>query len=121
VPYAFSMYGAWGFFQQISYSTPLDYPGKYLRSIRSVLEWDRQVHLVRVHHEHRRSLAGFVLLASALTRCFSRQSYFTGIRTVASLSLSKTTKNLAGIVWCFVLISPSAVLQWPHWPDSPAH
>jgi hypothetical protein len=45
-----------------------------------------------------RSLAGFDLLALALTRCFSRQSYFTGIRTGASLSLSKTTKNLAGIV-----------------------
>jgi hypothetical protein len=32
------------------------------------------------------------------TTFFSRQSYFTGIRTGASLSLSKTTKNLAGIV-----------------------
>jgi hypothetical protein len=29
---------------------------------------------------------------------FSRQCYFTGIRTGASLSLSKITKNLAGIV-----------------------
>ena len=45
-----------------------------------------------------RSLAGFVLVALALMRCFSRQSYFTGIRTGASLPLSKTTKNLAGIV-----------------------
>jgi hypothetical protein len=45
-----------------------------------------------------RSLAGFVLVALALMRWFSRQSYFTGIRTGASLSLSKTTKNLAGIV-----------------------
>ena len=36
--------------------------------------------------------------STPLTRCFSRQSYFTGVRTGASLSLSKTTKNLAGIV-----------------------
>ena len=88
------------FLQQISYrktAALLDCLGDISARI-SVPEWDRQfVSLVSTTNTAR-SLAGFDLLALALTRCFSRQSYFTGIRTGASLSLSKTTKNLAGIV-----------------------
>src|SRR5262249_35008066 len=45
-----------------------------------------------------RGLAGLRLACIGADAMFSRQSYFTGTRTGASLSLSKTTKNLAGIV-----------------------
>ncbi len=46
--------------------------------------------------KHREELGRLRLACIGAHGCFTR--YFTGIRTGASLSLSKTTKNLAGIV-----------------------